>query len=541
MGHLHSMRTMIFAGALCVSFSAAAQPPTGDSLRRVDELFSKWNNATPGVSVAIERNGTMIYQKAFGLADLEHNVPATTSTLFEAGSVSKQFTAAAILLLVQQGKISLDDDIHKYLPELPTYEAPVTIRQCMNHTSGLKDWGSVGALTGWPRTTRVYTLDLALQIMSRQKTLNFRPGSEYSYSNAGYSVMVAIVERVSKMTLQEFTSKNLFEPAGMKHTEWRANFRKVLPNRSIAYRKTAAGYEQEMPFENVHGHGGLLTTTEDLIVWNHQLFNPTIGGQALLSLRTEEGKLTNGKTMGYAGGLFLGQHNGFREITHTGATAAYRAVLTYYPEKKLSIAILSNDGSFNPGSYNNQVADVFLGKTPASKPVDRPSVSLSADALKKWAGIYRSVRNFDSFTLTIKGNELESNAHVLTILHPDTLYLDRLYYIAKRNGQLLLKNPADTNTYVKVNPPLVTNEYLKSLTGTYHSEEAEVTYTVELKDNKLWVNNAPHGSYPLSATFQDGFYDDERQLFEFRRNKKGAVTSFELSTGRAERVVFTKK
>lgn len=513
---------------------------SADSVTRIDQLFSRWNNATPGVSVAVERNGAMIYQKAFGLADLEHNVPATTSTIFEAGSVSKQFTAAAILLLVKGGKISLDDDIRKYIPELPTYEAPVTIRQCMNHTSGLKDWGSVGALTGWPRTTRVYTLDLALQIMSRQKSLNFRPGSEYSYSNAGYSVMVAIVERVSKMTLQEFTSKYLFGPAGMNHTGWRANFRKVVPDRSIAYRMTANGYEQEMPFENIHGHGGLLTTTGDLILWNHQLSNPTIGGQAFLALRTDEGRLTNGNPMKYAGGLFLGQHNGYREITHTGATAAYRAVLTYYPEKELSIAILSNDGSFNPGSFNSQIADIFLGKTAAPKPVDRPGIPLSAEALKKWAGIYRSVRNFDSFTLAIKGNQLETNEHALTVLHPDTLYFDRTFFIAKRNGQILLKNPGDTGTYFRVKPPVTTGEYLKSLTGIYRSDEADVVYGVEFRDNKLWIHNAPHGSYPLSATFQDGFYDDDRQLYEFRRNKRGAITSFELSTWRAERIAFLK-
>jgi len=534
------MRILILIVVLQLPLAVAAQLPTSDTLRRVDDLFSKWNNATPGVSVAIERNGAIIYQKAFGLADLEHNVPATTATIFEAGSVSKQFTAAAILLLVQEGKLSLDDDIHKYIPELPRYEAPVTIRQCMNHTSGLKDWGSVGALSGWPRTTRVYTLDLALQIMSRQQSLNFRPGSEYSYSNAGYSIMVAIVQRVSKMSLQEFTQKYLFEPAGMKHTEWRANFRKVLPSRAIAYRKTTDVYEQEMPFENVHGHGGLLTTTEDLIVWNHQLSNPTIGGQGLLKLRTEEGKLTNGNPMSYAGGLFLGKHNGYEEVTHTGATAAYRAVLSYYPEKKLSIAILSNDGSFNPGSYNSQIADIFLGEAPTPKPVDRPGVSLSAEAVKKWAGVYRSIRNFDAFTLRAKDNNLETNDHVVNVFHPDTLYLDHNYFIAKGKGQVLRKTSADTGTYIRVKPPLTSAEYLKSLTGTYQSDEADVTYYVELRDNKLWINNPPHGSYPLSPSYEDGFYDDDRQLYEFKRSKKGSITSFELSTSRAERIVFLK-
>ncbi len=512
---------------------------SADSVQRIDQLFTRWNNATPGGVITIERNGKVIYNKAFGLADLEHNVPNTTASILEAGSVSKQFTAAALLLLVQEGKVSLDDDVRKYIPELPVYEAPIRVRHLMNHTSGLKDWGSVGALSGWPRTTRVYTLELALQIICRQQSLNFEPGTEYSYSNAGYSLMVAIVERVSGQTLADFTRIRLFEPAGMKNTRWRNNFREVVPNRSVAYRRTAGTYEQEMPFEHVHGHGGLLTTTEDLITWNHQLANPTIGGSGLAALRTEQGKLKNGSTISYAGGLFIGKHNGYREITHTGATAAYRAVLSWYPEKKLGIAILSNDGSFNPGSYNTQIAEVFLGKA-APAPAPTHFATASDDQLRRYNGIYRSVRGFDVIKLNYEAGKVSSNTQVLKIIHPDTLYLDRQYWVFKKPGQILVKSPGDTNTYVRVNPPINDTAALKSLEGNYRSDEADVTYAVELRGKDLWINNRPNAPYKLNPSFRDAFMSEDRDLYEFKRNKKGAVERLVVSTGRAERIVFVK-
>lgn len=512
---------------------------SADSVQRIDQLFTRWNNATPGGVITVERNGKVIYSKAFGLADLEHNVPNTTSSIFECGSVSKQFTAAAVLLLAQEGKLSLDDDIRKYIPELPVYQAPITLRQCMNHTSGLKDWGSIGALSGWPRTTRVYTLDLALQILCRQQSINFRPGTEYSYSNAGYTVLVIIVERVTKQSLAEFTRTRLFEPAGMKNTQWRDNFRKILPNRSVAYRKTGGGYEQEMPFENIHGHGGLLTTTEDLIAWNHQLANPTIGGESVLKMRTQQGKLSNGNSIAYSGGINVQKFNGYREITHTGATAGYRAVLSYYPEKKLSIAMLSNDGSFNPGGCNNQVAEIFLGK-PATAPAPSKFVTASNDQLKRYDGIYRSVRNFDVINLKYDNGRVLTNEKVLNVIHPDTLYLDRLYWIFKKPGQVLVKSAGDTNTYVRVNPPVTDPASLKSFLGSYRSAEADATFMVELRGSELWLNNPPHGAYKLTPSFRDGFRSDDMDLYEFKRDKKGAVQRLEVSTGRAERIVFVK-
>jgi CubicO group peptidase (beta-lactamase class C family) len=508
-----------------------------DTTKVIDALFSSWNNATPGGAIAISKNNKIIYNKAFGLADLEHNVPNTTSTIFESGSVAKQFTAMSILLLESEKKLSLKDDVRKYVPELPTYQAPITIQHLLNHTSGLKDWGSIGEIEGWPRTTRVYTLDLALEIMCRQKTLNFKPGTEYSYSNSNYSLLVIIVERVSKQTLAEFTKARLFEPAGMSNTKWRDNFREVLPNRAIAYSRAGRSYQQLMPFENVHGHGGLLTNTGDLLKWNQLLETHSIGGDVIYAKRVERGKLNNGKPISYAAGLFLGRVNGYDEIQHSGATAGYRAWLAYYPAKKLSVVMLSNDAQFNMGAALRSILDTFLGKEIEKSRQPRLAVTLSGPDLDKWPGVYRSIRGFDVIRLEKKGDEIVVNGRALKASHRDTLFFENMRWISTRPGEILVQS-SDTTRYtrmVTVTGPFNLNAYA----GKYHSSEANADYSIDVKDNELWVKVKPALSFKLTPLFQHGFQAPSGELFEFRLNKQG-ITGFDLSASRALYVPFTK-
>jgi len=351
------MRQTLFALAF-FSIAQTAFSQAIDTVAQIDKLFSAWNNSTPGGSVLVARGEKILYHKAFGLADLEHNVPNTIASIFEAGSVSKQFTAYSILLLQADGKLKTTDDVRTYIPELPVYEAPITIQMLLNHTSGLKDWGSVGSLTGWPRGTRDYTLTLGLHIIVKQKTTNFKPGNEYSYSNSNYTLLTEIVQRVSKQSLEDFTRDRLFKPLGMTSTRWRSNFRDIVPNRSIAYSQRDDGYELEMPFEHIYGHGGLLTTTGDLLKWNQLLEKH----DAIYHTRIQHGKLNDGKEISYAAGVQHGEVNSVAEIAHSGATAGYRAWLAYYPAKKLSVILLSNEANFAPVEVGHQIAEVYFGK-----------------------------------------------------------------------------------------------------------------------------------------------------------------------------------
>lgn len=530
--------------------SAFAQ--TADQLKKIDQLFSVWNNATPGVAVAVQQGDKIMYNKAFGLADLEHNVPNTPSTIFESGSVAKQFTAMSILLLAAEGKLSVTDDIRKYVPEIPKYNATITIQMLLNHTSGLKDWGSVGSLTGWPRTTRVYTQDLALQIMSKQKTTNYTPGTEYSYSNSNYSLLVTIIERVSGISLAAFTEEKIFKPLGMTNTQWRNNFREVVPNRAIAYRKQNGVYEQLMPFEDIHGHGGLLTTTGDLLKWNALLETQTLGGKQVYSWRVQQGKLTNGKEITYAAGINVGKFYGFDEISHSGATAGYRAWLAYYPEKKISIVALSNDGSFNPTGIGRQIAEIVVPEPnneymdfepvevdeSGSGFVSTPVILAEAD-LKKFEGIWRSVRHMDVETVERIDNVLFNNKSRGIIISSDTLYFEKKW-IRTKSGRITILNGQDTLSYYKVAAADLSAASLNSLAGTYKSDEADATYFIEIKNNMVWINNKPFSAYQLLPSFKDGFFSAAGDLYEFRRDKKGKVTQLLVSTGRATHVSFNK-
>lgn len=529
---------LFLCGFFCLFISAEAQ--SIDTLNKIDEIFTHWNNATPGGSVLVAKGEKIIYHKAFGLADLEHNVPNTTETIFESGSVAKQFTAASIVLLASEGKLSTQDDVRKYIPELPQYDAPILIQNLLNHTSGLKDWGVVGSLTGWPRTTRVYTQELALEIICKQKSLNFTPGTEYSYSNSNYSLLVTIVERVSGQSLAFFTKTRFFEPLGMKNTQWRDNFREIIPNRAIAYDKTITGYEQMMPFENVHGHGGLLTTTGDLLKWNRLLETHAIGGDKVYASRIEQGRLKNGQQISYASGISIGKFNNYAEISHSGATAGYRAWLAYYPEQKITIAILSNDDQGNVVNNGKRIAGILLGNavSSAKKP---QAITLSESDLKKFTGNYRSIRGFDGFKIDYADGKLVwAEGSSLVPVHSDTLYSGSLILSYSKPGRILIRNGQDTSLYRKVNPVDISSKYLASLPGTYYSKEADTQFTITVKNNEVWINRSPATSYKLETLFYDGFGGDEFGMLEFTRDKKGKVTGFEINQSRAERVPFVK-
>ena len=239
----------ILAAALALPAALVAQSPDSAQLAQIFAAYQHTN--TPGCAVGVDAPGHNTWTAAYGMADLEHAVANTPATVFEAGSVSKQFTAAAVLLLVERGQVSLGDNIRKYFPEIPAYERPITVRELLNHTSGLRDWGSVEAFAGWPRTTRDYTHAYVLEIISRQHALNYPPGDAWSYTNSGYNLAAMLVERVSGMSLQAFTRKEFFEPLGMTSTQWRDDFRRIVPNRAIAYSLRGSEWRQDMPFEDI--------------------------------------------------------------------------------------------------------------------------------------------------------------------------------------------------------------------------------------------------------------------------------------------------
>jgi CubicO group peptidase (beta-lactamase class C family) len=429
--------------------TATTIPPSSES--RVDQVFARWKQDTPGCAVGVGAGGASVLQKAYGMADLEHDVRNTPDTIFEAGSVSKQFTAASVLLLAKEGKLSLDDPVRKYIPELPDYGPALLIRHMLNHTSGLRDWGEVAAIAGWPRTTRVHTHAHVLDIVSRQRSLNFIPGSQYSYSNSGYNLAAIIVSRVSGKPFAEFSAERLFKPLGMTHTSWRDDFTRIVRNRAIAYSEGGAGeFRMDMPFENVHGNGGLLTTVGDLLKWNENFVSPKIGDAAFVREQQKTGRFNDGRPQAYALGLFIGQYRGLREVSHSGATAGYRAYLVRYPDQHVSVAVLCNVSSGTATQYAQAVADMYLGSALKAAPPSPPAPRPGPDDT-----FHPTAKDLAAFAGTYSSDEAETT--LVAAMDGETLVLKR------RPDTVLRLRPTTTDTFAA--QPLGIVKFLRDAAG----------------------------------------------------------------------------
>lgn len=535
------MKKFIFLLVVCVPAFAFAQT-WDDTVRMIEKLMERYKPGNPGAQLAISRNGQVIYSKAWGMADLEHNVPLTTTSIIEAGSVSKQFTAAAILLLEEQGKLSLNDDVRKHIPELKNYGTPITLRHMMQHTSGLKDWGSIAALAGWPRSTKTYNNDDALHIISLQQSLNNTPGSEYIYSNSGYNLFAIVVERVSGMSLADFTKKFIFEPAGMTRTEWRNEYRKVVPNRAIAYSKPGGVYYTNMPNEFVYGNGGLLTTAEDLLTWTHYYMNGKLGGPALLKKQLTTNPLNNGNKNDYAAGLFIGKINGVDLIAHDGATAGYRANLEHLPSVGVTIAWLSNTAEFSGSAMQDGLRNLFVKPTPAQT-TDAAVFNVAPATLESYQGWYRNSRSGSGVRMFVKDGKL--NATQIGVLQP---VADRTFRAGgsrvelfpdhRRNGFVFINSSNDSIYFTAVDSAKVDTKTLNEYAGEYYSPEVEATYLVFIK-NKLYIRQKIKSEFELTPTYKDGF-DTPLGPAYFERDRKNKVVSFKVSISRARNVEFKK-
>jgi CubicO group peptidase (beta-lactamase class C family) len=522
-----------------------AQTLSLDTLAMIDKIFSGWSESTPGGVVQLTREGQTIYLKAFGMADLEHNTKVTTETIFEAGSVSKQFTAAAVLLLIEQGKIKFTDNILIYFPDFPAYGKDITIDNLLHHTSGLRDWGSVAEIGGWPRGTRVYTPAHVKQIIWRQSTTNFKPGTAYSYSNSNYSMLTFLVEKVSGQSFQSFTSENLFKPLGMLNTGWRDNYRKIIPGRAVAYSRNLNIYVLNMPFENTFGHGGLLTTSEDLSKWNYRWKTASLGLKTN-QLQKEKGILNNAVSIAYARGVSVNTSNGFEEISHSGSTAGYRSWLAYYPEKNLSVTYLSNDGSRSPVEAGKQIAEIFLGKEAEKKKEAPAFIPVQKSWAETKAGLYKEMNGFDIQELIWKDSAIRiaNNQHALNAISTNSFFIENIRFdfppVSGIPPYVSLTKPAgDTSTYIRVVPFKDDEKVLSTYLGTYYSEEADVTVKIILINGKLQISRDAGILVPLKPIYLNAFVSYNQDQILFKKNENNVI-GFGWSISRAYDVWFKK-
>jgi CubicO group peptidase (beta-lactamase class C family) len=526
-----------------------ASPQTADKAKviagaeRVFESAAKsYTGAAPGCAVGVSLNGEPVFQKAFGLAEMEHNIPNTAQTVFESGSVAKQFTAAAVVLLQQDGKLNIDDPVRKYIPEFPEYDKPVTIRHLLTHTAGLRDWGSVMALTGAGRGDRVITQDIAFDVIIHQKKLDFTPGAEYSYSNSGYNLAAVIVERVSKQKFNDFLTERLFKPLGMTNSSIRDDYQRIVPGRAQAYSRDGANapWRLNMPIMNVYGNGGMLTTVGDWLKWNAMLDARTWNPRLVDELETK-GVLNDGRKISYALGIDDGSSRGLKELSHGGATAGYLTWLARFPEKKVSIAVLCNGAAQELGSVGPKIRDEIFGPFP---PGQQPpaTVTLAEQELIKYVGGWKNevTRNLNQIALS-KG-ELNINGGVLKPIADGSFMLGERKLRFKAGSPMTAEIANEDGSVTRLTmvskwTPSPTD--LADLSGNWHSEEAQSSIKIAVEGDKAFVVIRPVAKIPLTPIYPDHF-SAQGYVVWFTRDSAGKIDKMHVGTGRMRDMLFER-
>ncbi|MBL8191294.1 MAG: beta-lactamase family protein [Acidobacteria bacterium] len=410
---------VLFCLVLLLASSVAGLSQSADGVTaKVDAIFANFDKTdSPGCALGVIKDGKLIYTRGYGKANLEHGIANGSTLVYDIGSTSKQFAAASILLLAQQGKLSLEDDVRKFIPELPSYQKPILIRHLLHHTSGLRDYLTLFNLAGVNFDDTTTEAD-ALKIIIRQKALNFTPGDEWIYSNSGYFLLSIIIKRASGKSYPEFAQEHIFDPLGMKHTLVLDNHKRIVPMRATGYSPNPkAGFQTEMSNFEQTGDGAVLTSVEDLLKWDQNFYEPKVGGKAFLDQMHAVGAFNDGKKHDYASGLFIEEYKGLRKVSHGGSWAGYRSELLRFPDQKFSVACLCNLGTVNPSALAQRVADMYLADqftTNESKPSTMRGtppklpdpITLTAEQLAEYEGSYYSEELDTTYKLAVENDKL---------------------------------------------------------------------------------------------------------------------------------------
>jgi len=513
--------------------------------KEVDELFKQWDKPdTPGCALAIIKDGKIIYKKGYGMADLEHNVPITPNTIFTPGSISKQFTAMCILLLVEQKKISLDDDIRKYLPKFPDYGHTITIRHLIHHTSGIRDYGALVRLKGM-NTLEMTNLPMheALRIVFKQRELNFTPGEDILYCNSGYLMLSAIIENVTGKTLRKFAEENIFKPLGMKNTNFIDDNKYIIKNRAFGYIPNGnKGYFNAMVSHRHCGPGGVYSNVEDLFLWDQNFQNNKLGKGERNLIKTMCSPFTpnNVEEVGYAFGLNIDKYKGQKTIWHNGGLGGYHAQYISFPNYKFSVIILANNSNLIPELLANKIADIFLEQF--FKP-EQPKISVDPNILKNYVGKY-----FSDFlgmvSISCKNNDLMIQAslgfpELKLVAESETSFFIEFpnYWLTFQKddySEFILYDLVNEFRIKRIESSKLTPEELEGYVGRYYSEEIDQTYTLSIKNNNLYIAN-----FEMVFAEKDKFLTDWG-IFRFKRNKNGNIEGFKLNAGRVRNLWFEK-
>lgn len=544
------MKIYLTSMLLVCSLCACAQIPDDIIAKKSDSIFNSYHDK-PGVAVMIVQDGRVAFEKGYGLANLEYNIPISPTTVFDIASVSKQFTGYAVSTLIQQGKISPDDDIHKYLPDVPDFGKKITIRNLIHHTSGLRDWPEGLRAAGW-RWEEGFGWDDIMRMVKQQKELDFEPGSKYQYSNTGYNLLAAIVQKVTGKTLPVWADENIFKPFQMNSSQVLTDYSKVIKNVAGSYYQDN-GFHKANDMLTAWGSSSIFTTVEDLAKWVIRFQKGLDDKDPVFMRMIETDKLNNGEKNNYAYGNEIIDDQGLTNINHTGGWASFATVISNYPDQKLSIILLSNNGNFDSYGRANNVARALLpGKFKPGPQREnlgsKPTVKVDESILKKYTNTYKLGDGwYVAFTLEDGKLMVQASGEPKFSTEPKS---DTVIWVPGYGSSFTfsdITDKANTAKYRNIIAKRITPTKLDPSTfgefvGSYYSPELETTYRVYLKNGKLMAHQMRLGDFALEPDIQmPGLFNGNTGRMQFEKNSKGKVTGFKLSGGRIRNIRFDRQ
>ena len=528
---------------------------------RVEEVFAAWNKeTTPGGVVGVVSKGELVFSRAYGMASLEYEVANTTETIFNIASVSKQMTAYSMILLAQQGKLSLDDEVRKHLPEMPDFGDKITIRHLLHHTSGLRNFQNMLAMAGW-RTGESMTNEDLLRFLSKQQELNFKPGEEYLYCNTGFNICTTIVERLTGQSFQDWTRENIFLPLGMEHTGYREDLEAVHKNTATCYNgNLVRGFRQPLKYWTYMGNGNVYTTLADLTKWLGNFASHEVGGAKGIATLVEPGVLNNGEQLSYALGIGVGKYRGVMRYSHGGSVGGYRSNMVYFPDYELGVIVLSNFSGADPGGKVRALTDLLLAdQLAAAAPVEesteadkQAAVEVDASVVEPCLGRYyvegamvEFGRQNEQLFVFAKGvtpvpiSVAPSSA--TTFFSPNVDLKMKVVHPEGKNStrQLLVDFNGDRRRGFQ----LYEGDLDETLAGVYYSPELDTRYEIVLEGDSYRVFHQRHTTFallPVSADRLVGtayFFSD----VDIQRNSDGGVEGLRVSNGRVRNLWFARQ
>jgi CubicO group peptidase (beta-lactamase class C family) len=522
--------------------SAAIDVPS----KKVDHIFSAYNQPnSPGCSLGVIRNGKFIYRKAYGTASLELGVPLSDRSVFYLASVSKQFTAASVVLAAEQGYISLDDDVRKYIPELPDYGHRITLRQMLHQTSGLRDFLSLTYLSGRD-ISDLSSPDDVLKLITRQQALNNVPGDEFVYSNTNYFLLGVVIQRATKKSLAEFAAQNIFQPLGMSHTLYYDDNTLVVPDRVAAYDPGKNGkfaVDWSTTYDIVGG-GGLMSSVDDLFLWDNNFYSNKLGKGTLVQELQTQGVLNNGNRINYAMGLWLDHYRGVPTVEHGGGTFGYRTDILRFPEQRFSVIALCNVSSADPEGLSRKVADLFLEGTLHAAPTDSDQDALPDPA--PFAGNYLDPRTHMIYTFTAKDGHLMAWGATLRRSGPNQFYdlVGNPITFTESVGVMSARLDLEGETYFdgkKVPDIHLAAADLRPLAGRYRSEELDAIYTLSMEQENLMLSNRNQKPVKLVPIAPDEFKADDMGTVVVQHDPMHRVSGLTVFESSARGIEFKKE